>query len=183
MKKNFELNANPLLNILIKIFILIFIVTLFEVVLPFDHLILRWFFGNGRFIDQMTGIFVLEFWSLLAVVILYVLLHKSQAKNESRFLLILFLMAQTWTFVQDVIRLIMDDERLYFYAWDGISRYWGLFSIILFFPYLIGSKLSESLPAKYIEFVKSFFENKLLTKMLIALAAFFVTFLLFGKIA
>lgn len=182
MKKNFELNDNSLLNILIKILLVIFIVTLFEVILPFDHLILRWFFGRGRFIDQMTDIFALQFWSLLAVVILYVLLQKSQAKNESRYLLILFLFAQVWTFGQDLIRLLTDHERVHFYAWEGISRYWGLFSIVLFLPYLIGSKLSESLPAKYTEFVESFFEKKLVVKMLIAQAAFFVLYLLIGKI-
>lgn len=182
MKKNFELSSNPLLNILIKVFILIFIVTLFEVILPFDHLILRWFFGRGRFIDQMTDIFALEFWSLLAVVALYVLLKKSGANNESRYLFILFLFAQIWTFGQDLIRLLMDNDRLHFYAWEGISRYWGLFSIVMVFPYMIGSKWSENLPAKYTEFVETFFEKKLLMKMLVAQVAFFILYLLIGKI-
>lgn len=182
MRNNFELNSNPLINILIKILLVIFIITLFEVILPFDHIILRWFFGRGRFIDQMTDMFVLEFWYLLAVAILYVLLQKSQAKNESRYLLILFLIAQAWTFGQDLIRLLTDHERVHFYAWEGISRYWGLFSIVLFFPYIIGNKLSESLPAKYTKFVESFFEQKLLVKMLIAQGSFFVLYLLIGKI-
>lgn len=183
MKNRFDLSSNQLQNILIKILLVIFIVTLFEVILPFDHLILRWFFGRGGFFEQMERIFVLEFWSLLTVVILYVLLQRSDAKNESRYLLILFLFAQVWTFGQDLILIIKDDSQLTFYAWEGISRYWGLFSIGLFFPYLIGNKLCESLPAKYTEFVESFFEKDLIKKMLIAQAAIFTIYLLFGKIA
>jgi hypothetical protein len=160
-----------------------FIVTLVEVILPHENILYWYWGGRGTFIDRIDNLFVIQFWSLLAVAILYILLKKFGANNEKKYILILFLIAQFWTLLQHQIIVVKDDSTLTFSAWDGISRYWGLFSIALFLPYFLGNKLSESLPAKYTEFVSSFFSNNLLVKMLIAQVLFFVLYLLFGSIA
>lgn len=183
MKNNFDLNANPIVNFIVKIFLVIFVVTLFEVILPHENILYWYWGGRGTFIDRIENLFVIQFWSLLAVATLYVLLKKFGADNEKKYILILFLFAQVWTLGQHLMIVISDDSTLTFSAWDGISRYWGLFSIFLFLPYFLGNKLSESLPAKYTEFVSSFFANNLVVKMFIAQGVFFALYLLLGSIA